>query len=124
MNTALKINASEFMKGDASVVLVEGLERFDVGKIFDCGQCFRFDEVKNSNHEKEFSGVAFGRFVSFAQDQDKLYIYGSTLAEYERIWKEFLDIERDYEEVECDILERNSNEALIRAVEYGRGMSV
>lgn len=124
MNTAVKINVSEFMKGDASVVLVEGLERFDVGKIFDCGQCFRFDEVKNSTHEKEFSGVAFGRFVSFAQDRDRVYIYGSTLDEYERIWKAFLDIERDYELVERDIIECNSNEALIRAVEYGRGIRI
>lgn len=124
MNVALKINVSEFIKGDASVVLVEGLDRFDVGMIFDCGQCFRFDEVKNSLHEKEFSGVAFGRFVSFAQDRDRLYIYGSTLDEYELIWKDFLDIERNYEDVERDILECNSNAALVRAIEYGRGIRI
>lgn len=124
MNTICKINVSEFKKGDASVVLIEGVENFDVGKTFDCGQCFRFDEVKNSIHEKEFSGVAFGRFVSFAQDGDKIYIYGSTLDEYENIWRVFLDIERDYSAVERDIFAHYSSESLIRAVEYSRGIRI
>ena len=124
MNTICKINVSEFKKGDASVVLIEGIENFDVGKTFDCGQCFRFDEVKNSIHEKEFSGVAFGRFVSFAQDGDKLYIYGSTLDEYENIWRGFLDIERDYSAVERDIFAHYSSESLVRAVEYSRGIRI
>jgi N-glycosylase/DNA lyase len=124
MNAICKINVSEFKKGDASVVLIEGIDYLDIGKTFDCGQCFRFDEVKNSLHQKEFSGVAFGRFVSFAQDGERLYIYGSTLEEYENIWRDFLDIERDYSEVESDILQNYSNDSLIRAMEYGRGIRI
>ena len=124
MNTSYKIKVSEFLQGDASVVLIDGVESFDVGKTFDCGQCFRFDEVKNSSHEKEFSGVAFGRFVSFAQDGDKLYVYGSTLDEYENIWRGFLDIDRDYGEIERDILCHSSNDALLRAMEYARGIRI
>ena len=124
MSVICKINVSEFKKGDAFVVMIDGVENFDVGKTFDCGQCFRFDEVKESCHQKEFSGVAFGRFVSFAQDGDKIYIYGSTLEDYENIWKDFLDIERDYVEVERDILSHSSNGTLIRAIEYGRGIRI
>ena len=124
MNAICKLSVSEYYKGDAPVVLVEGLDRFDIGKIFDCGQCFRFDEVAESEHEKEFSGVAFGKFVSFAQDEDRLYIYGSTLEEYESVWKSFLDIERDYCEVERDILLCRPSDALARAVEYGRGIRI
>ena len=124
MNTACKIKVSEFMRGDAPVTVIDGVEFFDVGKTFDCGQCFRFDEVRNSNHEKEFSGVAFGKFVSFAQDGNRLYIYGSTLDEYESIWRGFLDIDRDYGEIESDILSHNSSAALIRAMEYGRGIRI
>ena len=124
MNLSCKINVSEYKKGDASVVLIEGVECFDVGKTFVCGQCFRFDEVRDSLHEKEFSGVAFGRFVSFAQDGDKIYIYGSTLEDYENIWKNFLDIERNYVDVESDILSNYSNSALLGACECGRGIRI
>ena len=124
MNTICKINVSEFIKGDAPVTVIDGVEFFDVGKTFDCGQCFRFDEVKDSIHEKEFSGVAFGRFVSFAQDGSRLYIYGSTLDDYESIWRGFLDIDRDYGEIESDILRHNSSDALVRAMEHGRGIRI
>ena len=124
MSITFNKTVSELMLKDAPVVIVEGVENFDVGKTFDCGQCFRFNEVKKSRHEKEFSGVAFGRFVSFAQDGDRLYIYGSTLEEYENIWKKFLDIERDYGEIERDILSHYKNDALVRAMDYGRGIRI
>lgn len=124
MRVTLNLKVSEFNKNDTSVVVVEGLQNFDVGKIFDCGQCFRFDEVKNSLHQKEFSGVAYQRFVSFAQDGDALYIYGSTLDEYESIWKKYLAIEKEYDLIDKEILSTYKSEALERAVEYGRGIRI
>ena len=47
MSVLTDLKVSEFNKGDTSVVVIEGLQNFDVGKIFDCGQCFRFDEVSD-----------------------------------------------------------------------------
>ena len=105
-------------------VKIEGVEFFDVGKIFDCGQCFRFDAVPNTTHQKEFSGVAFGRFVSFAQDGDTLFIYGSDMADFENIWRGYLDLERDYSLVEADILSKCDNQALVSSAEYGRGIRI
>ena len=93
-------------------------------KLLTAVSAFAFDEVKSSRHQKEFSGVAFGKFVSFAQDEDKVYIYGSTLYDYENIWKDFLDIERDYAEVERDILSHYSSDALICAIDYSRGIRI
>lgn len=119
-----RYTVTELVKGDAPVVCVEGIRGLDVGKTFDCGQCFRFDEVKDTLHEKEFSGVAFGRFVSFAQDGETLYIYGSTACEYENIWKCFLDVDRDYSLIESDILLNMPSDALARACEYGRGIRI
>lgn len=105
-------------------ISVEGLEDFDIGKIFDCGQCFRFDKVENSPHEKEFSGVAFGRFVSFAQDGDTLYIYGSDEADFENIWRPYLDLDRDYGAVGEDIFASCPSPILREAVRYGKGIRI
>ena len=124
MITVEKLKITELYVGDAPTVRIDGALQLDIGKIFDCGQCFRFDEVENSLHEKEFSGVAYQRFVSFAQDGNVLYIYGSTLEDYELIWKRYLNIERDYSLIDADILSHSSNEALLRAVEYGRGIRI
>jgi N-glycosylase/DNA lyase len=95
-----------------------------VEKTFDCGQCFRFDRVENSDHEFEFGGVAYGRAVSFAAEGDELYIYGSDLEDYENIWKRYLGLDVDYDAVNADILSRSDNPALKNAIEFGRGIRI
>lgn len=97
---------------------------FSVEKTFDCGQCFRFDKVENSSHECEFSGVAYGRAVSFATDKNTLYIYGADEGDYERIWKKYLGLDVDYAAFDADILSRSDNPALKNALEFGRGIRI
>ena len=105
-------------------IKIDGLEYFDIGQIFDCGQSFRFDEVKESEHEKEFSGVAFGRFVSFAQDRDTLYIYGTDEREFNTIWLRYLGLDLDYGEIRKDISEHCSSAVMRDAMETGRGIRI
>ena len=114
----------EISVGSLPCVRVSGLTNFDIGKIFDCGQCFRFDEVESTAHEKEFSGVAYGRFVSFAQDGETVFIYGSNVEDYESIWKRYLDIERDYDAVAEDVIFNCENPALKDAIAYGKGIRI
>ena len=97
---------------------------FSVAKTFDCGQCFRFDKVEDSRHEVEFSGVAYRRAVSFAQDGDKLYVYGATPRECEDIWFKYLALDEDYDAIDRDILSRSGSPALRDAVEYGCGIRI
>ena len=103
---------------------VELESAFSVQKTFDCGQCFRFDKVENSPHECEFSGVAFGRAVSFATDKNTLYIYGADEADYQNIWKKYLGLDVDYGAINADILSRSDNAALRNAVEFGQGIRI
>ena len=107
-----------------SCVRLEGVENFDIGKVFDCGQCFRFDAVGNTSHEIEFSGVAHGKLISVAQDGQTVYIYNSTKEDFENIWKRFLGLDEDYGAIAEDILSRSDNPALGRAVEYVRGIRI
>lgn len=103
---------------------ISGIDRFSVSKIFDCGQCFRFNLVENSIHEVEYSGVAFGRFVSFAQDGDTLYIYNATEEDYENIWKHYLSLDNDYSAIENDIVSRCANKSLLNAIEFSKGIRI
>lgn len=105
-------------------VKINGLSGFDISKIFDCGQCFRFDRVENSQHQKEFSGVAFGKFVSFAQDDGDLCIYNSTKEEFDTLWRHYLALDEDYLSIDRDIASRSDNPALGRAVEFGNGIRI
>lgn len=107
-----------------SVFKISDLEYFSVDKIFDCGQCFRFNKVQNSVHESEYSGVALGKFVSFAQDGNDLYIYNCTEEEFESMWKHYLALDTDYAFVENEILSCSDSIDLKRAIEYSRGIRI
>ena len=107
-----------------SVVEVLLTSHFCIDKIFDCGQCFRFDKVVNTIHQSEYSGIAFERFVSFAQDGNKLYIYNSTKEEFEDVWKHYLALDADYEFIEKSILSKSDNKDLKKAIDYSRGIRI
>lgn len=106
------------------VIKLSGVRHLDVEKIFDCGQCFRFDRVEKSDHATEFSGVAHGRHVSFAQDGDTVYIYGSDMADFEGIWRRFLALDMDYEEINRDILAHSGGTVMDKAMAYGEGIRI
>jgi len=125
-STISKKNYSVRVLNEAGIPALEikGGELPLVDKTFDCGQCFRFEKVEKGRHEHEWGGVAFGKYVSFANENDALYIYNSTEKDFYDIWFDFLDLGTDYSEIEKDILSRSANPALERAVEFGRGIRI
>ena len=96
----------------------------DIDRTFDCGQCFRFDRVEDSPYEVEYRGVAFGRAVSFAERGGYLYVIGADEGEFEALWRGYLGLDRDYGAIHGELLSLSENEALRRAVEYGRGIRI
>lgn len=106
------------------VVVVSGVDGFDVTKTFDCGQCFRFDLVQDSHHEQEFAGVAYGRMISVAQDGDTVYIYNSDESDFYNIWQSYLGLDVDYDRICEDIISRSDNAALREAVRVGQGIRI
>lgn len=114
----------DFSENGQNCVEIKYAGSFSVAKTFDCGQCFRFDPSDRGRHESEFSGVAFGRAVSFAQDGDTLYIYGSDTRDFDNIWRHYLSLDVDYDAIDEDILSRSDTKALRDAVEYGRGIRI
>lgn len=105
-------------------IKIKAPDFFDIGQVFDCGQCFRFEPVLNSAHEKEFSGVAFGRFVSFAQDGGELYIYGADERDFDNIWRGYLALDVDYAEIRRSIAEHCNSDVMLEAMEAGRGIRI
>lgn len=122
INKTISIN--ELNIGELTAIKICGVDNFSVHKTFDCGQCFRFDEVLSSKHECEFAGVAYGRYVSFAQDGDTLYIYNAKIEEYEKIWEKFLSLDTDYNNINESILSLSDNKNLYDAVKLSSGIRI
>lgn len=106
-------------------VVVTHIPRLDIFKAFDCGQCFRFDEVSLFGNKCEFGGVAFGRYVVFAQNKsDELIIYNSTGDDYFNIWRSFLSLDVDYDAIDKTISEVTKSEHMNKAIECSQGIRI
>ncbi|MGM9642290.1 MAG: DNA-3-methyladenine glycosylase family protein [Eubacteriales bacterium] len=103
---------------------LENTEFFDTAAVFDCGQAFRFLPVENSGHACEYAGVAFGKYISVAQDGDTVTVYGTDESDFYSVWVPYLGLDFDISGARADILSRSDNPALALAVEYGKGIRI
>ena len=94
---------------------------YSIHRIFDCGQCFRFDE----NEDGSVSGVAFGKYLTLQEKDGKLIIAGITPGEYEKTFRHFLALDADYKDVENALLSKRQNDATLKAaLEKGNGIRI
>lgn len=106
-------------------VKAKDIAPIDIFKTFDCGQCFRFDPVSYFGNKYEFGGVAFGRYVIFAQNSvNEIIIYNSTKEEYENIWRSFLALDVDYEAIDKKISDVILNKTMDEAIECSKGIRI
>ena len=106
-------------------VKAEEIPRINIFKTFDCGQCFRFDPVSMFGNKYEFGGVAFGKYVVFAQNnENEIIIYNSTVKEYKELWRRFLSLDVDYEEIDSRISSTLGSEHMDRAIECAKGIRI
>lgn len=98
-------------------VVIEGAKNFKLKHIFECGQIFRFEEVK----ENDFIVIAFGKLIEVKEEGNNVVIYNTNEEEFNRIWLNYLDLNRDY----SDIKEELSKDVLLKqSIEFGYGVRV
>ena len=100
---------------------LSGLDRFSISKIFDCGQCFRFDPSGGG-----IEGVAHGKVLRFEQpDSSTVNITGINKSDFDSVFCRYLALDEDYEGVDSDILTRLDNDQTIReAIKFGSGIRI
>ena len=77
-------------------------EDFDVGLTLDCGQAFRWREIA----ENVWHGVAFGTPLTISQSGENITFEMSRKTDFEKIWKDYFDLSRDYGAL-CKSFERD-----------------
>jgi N-glycosylase/DNA lyase len=76
------------------MVEITDVSDFDLERIFECGQCFRWNVDKNG----AYTGVAFGIAARIYRDGNSIFISG-TIDEFESVWLDYFDLNRDYSEI-------------------------
>lgn len=98
-------------------VILEGLKNFDIKQILECGQCFRWDKISDTN----YIIVAYGRVIEILQEGDKATIYNSNEEDFNNIWINYFDLERDYDEIKNELAK---DEILQKSVDFGYGIRI
>lgn len=65
---------------------------FDPSRTLDCGQAFRWVQTG----ENEWHGVAYSRPLTLRQSENGIELIGTNKEDFENIWKDYFDLERDY----------------------------
>ena len=92
-------------------VILYGAPCTDASLIFDCGQAFRFDKADDG----AWCGTAFGKYIRVYQDAEKTVIDGASKEDFEKIWYNYFDFGRNYDEILTtfegdDLLEKAAKE--------------
>ena len=105
------------IKYNSGNTILSGVADFDIDKIFDCGQCFRFEKTA----ENSYSGVAFGKLLKASQNGNDVVLHGIDRGEFENIWYGFFDLDTDYSLIRQKIA---TDDIIKDAMKKGEGIRI
>lgn len=98
-------------------VVVYNIVPFNLEQTLDCGQAFRWCRISDSI----WQGIAHGRLLKIGYDNANLTLYDTDTDEFNRIWRVYFDLDRDYSKIIKTI---KADRVLAKAVEYAGGIRI
>lgn len=98
------------------VYKINNIKSFEPKHIFDCGQCFRWNEMADGS----YTGT-FGRNVLNVKKENKeIRFKGLVDGNIEDICNKYFDLDRDYEKIKKDLSKIDNN--MKTSINYGEGI--
>lgn len=107
----------ESIENMENTIVLKNVRNFELPHIFECGQCFRWNKQENG----AFIGVAYGKVIEVEKNGEDVYIYNTSLEDFNNIWLHYFDLERDYTELKEEL---SGDPLLEKAVEFGNGIRI
>ena len=120
--------------------IYEDVKDFNLDHIFDCGQCFRWSRQPDGS----YTGIAMGKPVNVSLKEVPagegsgadvsaepdacvsprldLVIDNCSADDFEKIWRSYLDLDRDYGAIKAALSE--SDEVMAKAISGGEGIRI
>ena len=105
----------QYIEHDGFVEIVDPVD-FDPIKIFECGQCFRW----NADENGVYRGVAHGIAAKVWTEGSSVFISGS-MDQFKNVWHDYFDMDRDYAKAREEL---SVDEYTRAAAEYGAGIRI
>ncbi len=110
------MNYKNIIEKDNSII-IEGVKDFNIKQILECGQCFRWEKISDTN----YIVVAYRRVIEIVQKGENVTIYNTNLKDFEEIWKNYFDLDTDYSALKREL---GKDETLRKSVEFGYGIRI
>ncbi len=95
---------------------LRGISDFDPVKIFESGQCFRWNPAPDGS----YIGVAQGLAASVRSEGGAVFISGSE-EDFKNVWYDYFDLGRDYSEIRARV---SIDPYTAEAAEFGKGIRI
>ncbi len=97
---------------------IENLDSFELKDIFDCGQCFRWNEQEDGS----YTGVFKGNVLNVKKEGNKATFKGICNGDIKEVVEDYFDLNRDYEKIKETLSKIDDN--MKKSVEYGKGIRI
>ena len=97
---------------------IENLNSFELKDIFECGQCFRWNEQE----DKSYIGVFKGNVLNVKKIDNKVIFKGVCNGDIKEVVRDYFDLDRDYEKIKQSLSKIDSN--MEKSIEYGKGIRI
>lgn len=98
-------------------VVIKEVKNFNIKQILECGQCFRWEKISDTN----YIIVAYGRVIEVVQKVDEVILLNTNEEDFKNIWIKYFDLETDYSTIKVELAK---DEILRKSVEYGYGIRI
>lgn len=102
---------------DKNTIKLTDFELFDLTKTFECGQCFRWDNIQKNL----WKGVVQGKEIFVEEKDESLLFYPVSEDEFKKFWIHYFDLERNYKQINKELYK---DSILKKAGKYGEGIRI
>lgn len=88
------------IRSEAGNIIIEDVPDFSVEQTLECGQCFHFKKTGTD----EYGIAAFGKLLRIRQEGSSVILQDTSIQEFDEIWKEYFDLDRDYSAIKKHLL--------------------
>ena len=97
---------------------INNIDSFELKDIFDCGQCFRWNEQEDGS----YTGVFGDNVLNVAKIGNEVIFKGICKENIKETVEKYFDLDRDYQKIKNQLMQVDEN--MKKSIEYGKGIRI
>ena len=100
------------------IYILKNVENFEPKHIFECGQCFRWNEESDGS----YTGIVSNNVLNVKKEQNNIIIKGMCKDNIKDVCTRYFDLDTDYKKIKYELSQIDDNMKV--SIEYGSGIRI